>query len=195
MTKPMKVSKSLSLYQSTQKNEYKVVETNIPDLSLPATSAFTGAQLLNGIVQGPGNQQRVGRRLVLKSLVYRMYASTASEASPTNGPVRVLVVYDRQANGAVPLNTDVLAQADFAGLMNLGYTDRFLIISDQIHQSENGPITVGECYKKMSLEQVFIGTGGTITDISTGSILVFLAHVGASAAVVNFNFRIRYVDA
>lgn len=188
----------VSLFESNSGVERKNVDTALVDLTLPVTNAFTGGQLLNGVAQGAANQTRVGRRMLMKSLQYRFHLGTAAGASTTQlAPVRVLVVYDRQANGAVCLNTDVLATAVFQGFQNLGNTDRFLILSDMVHGLDGNSTqpTSGKVYKKLNLDTMFIGNGNLVADIGSGSVYAFIATPGsATALVVNLNFRIRYVD-
>lgn len=187
--------KGLSLYQSRPTVEWKQIDTIYADNALPVTDAFSSLAYQNLIAQGVGNSQRVGRKITLRSIYYRFHMGTAAGTSPYTGPVRIVVVYDRQPNGLGGGIVDVFSSNNFHALQNLNNGDRFLVLSDQIYESSSTLSTHGQMYKKLSLDTVYSGAGATIADMTTGSISAFVATPGGAAAVViNLNFRVRYID-
>ena len=115
--------------------------------------------------------------------------------------MRIIVVYDKQANAVAPAITDVLTVDSFIGQNNLNNRDRFVIlcdvISDPISVNANGSVA-GTIYKKINLETMFnAGTAGTIGDITSGSIYLFVAqtaNIGTANPVFNWRSRIRFQD-
>lgn len=73
--------------------------------------------LLNGLVEGPGFNQRVGRSCQMKSLqcVLHWDQSTVSVANAANFQGRFMIIYDRQANGAMPALSDILLGTSATG--------------------------------------------------------------------------------
>lgn len=187
----------ISLMQSSSSPEKKSVDTLFIDNAtlIPASNAFSVATLLNGVAQGTNTNERIGRKATFKSLVYRIQYSAADGSGASLQPLRVLVVYDRQPNGALALNTDVIGVATFVGLTALANSDRFVIISDQIHQSDFSTPTTGKAFRKMSLETVYGLTTAVIGAVNSGAILVFFAQAGSAQITFNAHFRLRYIDA
>lgn len=102
-------------------------------------------QVLNLIVEGASYYQRVGRRVRMKSIQTRMFAiSSAANAAATGTDVkRVMIVYDRQCNGALPAYADIiLSQAqggatssDALDMLNMNNRDRFWVLMDEYFQT------------------------------------------------------------
>lgn len=192
-------------------------DINFVDLSTTTVEflALGAVQLINGIVPGTAEHQRLGRKVTMKSLKLRCAIQLISGTTPTaDDLLRFLVVYDRQSNAAAPTFSDVIASVDAAGNVSNGPWDarnesnrgRFLILRDkQFHgqatasdtaarmglQTQNAlnPTDWVDYIKLKNLEINFnTGTAGTVADITTGSIYVMCA--GASAAADN-QFQLR----
>lgn len=156
--------------------------------------------LLNGLVPDSTATGRIGRKIQMKSLYLRLVPSMAA-TSTFGGSIRVIVVYDKQANAVAPAVTDVLVTDTFTATNNLSNRDRFVVLYDQISDplSTAGQVaTHMEYYKKINLETCFnAGVAGTIGDITTGSVYIMAAQsggIGTAAPTVNFRSRIRYSD-
>ena len=164
------------------------------------SAGFTASELLNGITTGATATTRIGRKINLKSLYLRY--TVGLTASSTGGcQFRILVVYDKQTNGNTATITDILLSDDFKAPNNLSYRDRFVDLVDEVTDPvsvQNNYQLAGIIYRKINLEQMFnAGTAGDITDITTGSILVFCAQsggVGTGAPLFDFTSRIRFTD-
>lgn len=161
---------------------------------------FGAGVLLNAIAQGTDASNRIGRKITIKSLLIRMQWKLGG-TSTFGSPLRVLVVYDKQANATAPAITDVLALDEFFSCNNLANRDRFVTIFDNMME----PISVGGnaavadvLYKRLNLETMYnSGTDALIGSISSGSIYLFVAQ-GGNLLTANGNFnarcRIRYTD-
>ena len=111
---------------STGTKEYKFVDVNIATSGASLAvglSASPTIQLLNGLQLGTAAYQRIGNKIAMKSLYWSLaYSCAATDSTPTtdtalvNIPVRAMVVYDKQTNGALPVLGDLLSA--FAGLGN-----------------------------------------------------------------------------
>lgn len=173
---------------------------------LPAAGVWSSVNLLNPVAQGVTTLSRIGREIQMKSL--KINYETASGTSTI--PVRMLAVYDKQTNGiypyycgpplltiigALPSITDILSTDAFTSQANLDNKDRFVTLMDVIIKP-GGSTTVDEQWRKFDLPVVFKGTGGAITDISTGGVYFMVASASALAAPATYNAytRIRYTD-
>jgi len=169
---------------------------------LPPLASATSCTpfLLNGVSQGVTPTTRVGRRLTMRSLYIRWFLQLAS--TTTGGsPVRMLVVYDKQTNGAAPAVTDIVLTDELTSPMNLSNSKRFMALCDQTWEciGTGGPQSlVFSKFIKMNKTMEFNnGNAGTVADITSGSIYV-LCWSGNGLAVTQplsvFYSRIRFQD-
>jgi hypothetical protein len=120
--------------------ELKVVDVFKNDSMLPdAGSVF----LLNGMAQGVDYYQRVGRKVILKSIMLKGSVTVEPTGNGNVIPLasmscRVSVVYDAQSNGTLPSYADIYQSVDSVGTttnttfsgVNLNNRDRFKILKD-----------------------------------------------------------------
>lgn len=189
----------------TRGGELKFKDTNI---SFNTPIAGTGKEftppgstnLLNGLVPGSSAEQRIGRKVIIKSVLIR-YAVSLADTSTGGSPIRMMVFYDKQANAAYPAVTDMLLADAFTSQNNLSNRDRFVTIFDLITDpvcTANNQTVAGTLYKSVNLETMFnAGNAGTIGDITSGSIYIIAAQVGtvkAAPPIITVNCRVRYTD-
>ena len=88
------------------RTELKAIDTN-PTLTPIANNG--SLQLINGIATGTDYTDRTGRKIMLKSLLGRIFIYPSITLSSENGTTtRCLIVYDSQTNGTAPAVTDIL---------------------------------------------------------------------------------------
>lgn len=110
----------------------------------PVSQNFTNAgvfSVINIPVEGAGFFQRIGRRIRMKSVHIRgvLELNGNNGAAITNPQAgRIMVVYDRQANGALPALADLIQSVTPAGAtsttsldgINMNNRDRFYVLMD-----------------------------------------------------------------
>jgi len=177
---------------------------------------------LNAITIGSGAWCRIGRKITMKSLYLQgFFTYNAAVANVSRGHnARIMIVYDKQTNGALPILADILGdQINFAGAtdtrvaaptsgINLNNRDRFEVILDKrfwLPGSNNlGTVTglnggttaepVLEYRNLRGRETVFRSDGspGSITDIASGSLLMCtFGDLDGTTAPWNFTFSCR----
>lgn len=196
-------------------NTRRVDEVKYLDYSNgPTTLSDSGsAVLMNGCIQGLDSlNDRVGRKILAKKITvrYTMGVPTASLTTGTgyqnNGDtVRVIVAFDKQANGAaMTLGSLMNISGTFnapLGNRSISTIDRYIVLADKVHQlSVGGPNTVtGELVIPCSLETIFTTTNnGDITDIISGSIYCILLDANATGNLPGawaMSSRIEFLDA
>lgn len=167
-----------------------------------AGTSWSEVDLLNPIATGTTASDRIGRNVQLKSLLFRWNA--ASGNSTQIQALRILIVYDREPNGAIPLISDIVASSSigFNTPLNLANGNRFVILADELHNpilSYNGASSnrVGKIFKKLNLPMKFTGQSSEdITTITQGAIfaMVSIPVVGNGGEGIGYNSRIRYTD-
>jgi len=177
--------------------EYKFKDTTVVDTDIAAT-----LRLLNGMQQGDTPSARDGRKITVKSIEIDGLVKAVDEPNMS----RHMLVYDKQANGAAPVVTDILDSSSVYGLRNLDNRSRFIILWDY-----KIPLPMGErevnnreyrklkYYKRHNLQTIYnSGNAGTIADISTGA----LYYLSISDTVLtagaepeeSIQIRIRFTD-
>lgn len=128
--------------REANKPELKFVDFNgggsAPIITLVSTTATFG--LLNDLVVGANAYQRIGRTVLMQNLHVRGAFYPSGNAGTVAGEyIRLVVVYDRQANGAAPSYSDIFQSTDAAGNTSSGAFDyprisnaeRFVILADE----------------------------------------------------------------
>lgn len=173
-------------------------------------------QLLNGISQGTDAQQRVGRRINIKSIEMKVHASTM--AITKMALVRFVIVLDKQPNGQVAtweqvydVDTVLNANTPYA-LRNISNKQRFWVLWDSglipiigdasaKESSNSAMIATREMYKKVNIPvQYNQGTDATIGSIATNALYLmgvstaqYQPAVFDGVSVIG-NIRLRYAD-
>lgn len=200
--------------QLGMKQEKKVIDINAAAYAVEQTG--TVLILANGCIAGSQNFNRIGRKISLKSLQIRGFLQP-TDFSTNATLARMLVIFDKQANGAAPTFANIVTSQNIAGttssvvtdMVNLDNRDRFEVIRDKMFvlgRSNNTatqtsdtafPLIVEEYIKLGNREVVYnAGTAGTVGDIQSGSLYVIWISSEANASGVTFNgsFRLRFLD-
>jgi len=183
--------------------ELKYVDVN-STLSPPIGSAFTvtGVQL-NPLTAGSSSSGRIGIKTRVKSLLLRgVIVWPGGQTTIAPSQVRIVVVWDKQANTALATRTDVFQDGTYSiSPTNMGNSERFVVLVDEWTDiGDNGQFNVSyQCYRKMDLESVYKDTSTVVP--STGAMLIFAAANNDSNDVVStyqpkveFYSRVRYTD-
>lgn len=197
--------------------ELKQVDVAIND-SLSTTATL---DLLNGVAVGANEYNRVGRRIEMAYLKLNLFILANGSTPSPEDFVRVLVVYDRQANQGTPTFSQILQDQTSAGATsttadsspNQDYKFRFDILMDKrVYLGANNGSGVSTSMPNSPNEMLitkFIKLRGNIThwvgdtaaagDIATGSL--WLCTITDQVALANSAFvlkgksRLAYHDA
>lgn len=191
--------------------ERKTIDLGTFTLTAAVNGTVAGGsmQLLNGIAQGSDYNQRIGRRINIRSILIRMFISNGS--TPASQPVRIILFHDAQTNGVDPTANDLLGSASAGGssttaVNNLSNRDRFRIMMDKIILLQtNGGTTSGTAdrkylmkYKKCNLLTTYGGTGATVGAIISGAIYLLAVSQftlpSTNAPTIITETRIRFLD-
>lgn len=178
------------------------VDTASAAYALDTTGAIA---LISTIAQGTSVNQRVGKKVLLKSLQIRGAAQQGSTA--TLNDCAVLIVYDKRPTGSLPAVTAILDTANSNSFNNDSNSGRFKIVRrwDFCLSGNSATPATGNEIKDMSqyiplngLPLVFkAATTGVIGDIEEGALYVVTVGAtgaGTAAASAQLGFRLRFVD-
>ncbi len=163
------------------------------------------------IPEGVGEEQRIGRSITVTNIGWHFTVkllATTDEAA-TADHCRVMLVQDKQANGALAANTDVLDTSDVFSFNNLANSKRFRTLMDRNYSlsAQSGgtsgagidqfgeQIIYDSFYKECNIpiEYNNDATTGVIGTITSNNIIVL---VGTQGGFCKFDsiIRFRYTD-
>lgn len=162
----------------------------------------------NTMVQGVDTANRIGRKAFIKTLQCKgsVVANTLTGATR----VRMAVVWDKQANGSLATFGEVWDTAPTAGvdvscMRNIDYINRFEVLKDETvaicgnystAPAENS-IYIIDWFIPVNRETTYNAQNtGTIADIETGALLIFMwgELVSNKPLLGSFIPRIRFVQ-
>jgi len=168
--------------------------------------------LLDTVAQGTTVNQRVGKKILLKSLQCRGLMNNDSTAALND--VAYMIVYDSRPTGTLPAITDILNTVNSNSMNNDNNSGRFSILKrvDEVligNASFTGAVAnaltektsvSADWFLPLKDRQVVykaLGTGA-IADIEQGAL--YLVTVGSNAAgtldaTLTVAFRLRFMDA
>lgn len=204
------------------RKEVKCCDVNATQNLLSTTAVVT---LLNGIAEGSSFFNRIGRRITMKSICVEGHiVNSGVESGDALDYIRILLVYDRQPNGAVPSLADVITNVNQAGtgetnpfgFPNYTNLDRFRILRDYrlgmfdtgnaagLTEANSAVVNQTEPTQRIKFfvnlkdaETRYGLTTGVIGAINSGSLLLVMAGSQAAADApysFRFNARLRYRD-
>lgn len=182
-----------SLMRETASNalEKKTVDVSAAMGMLAASVAWSALTQINVIPQGTTGNQRVGRKVQMKSLYLR---------ANWNQCIRMLVVYDRASqNGSAvaPLITDILTADTNLAHKNLNNGERFVTLIDETTIYEGATAVAAqysESYRKIDLSAIYTATTGAAAELATGGVWIMFSNPATATPVGNYYSRIRYTD-
>lgn len=188
-------------------------ETGFVDVATAAYALDTtgSVTLLNTVAQGTSVNQRVGKKIMLKSIQARGRLTNNSTAILND--VAYMIVYDKRPTGALPGVADILTAVTSEAMNNDANSGRFAILKrvDETligNNSVTGVVanalteaTQKDCDWFLDLKKrecVFKAAAtGAIADIEQGALyLVTVGNLaaGTAAATLNATFRVRFFD-
>ncbi len=178
--------------------ELKFKDTALTDLVIASTGAVAG---LNLIDEGVGASERTGRSIRISKVCWRWRLENPDPAGVDDSceVVRIMLMVDHQANGALPAVTDVLASANFQAFRNLFNEGRFDVIMDRSIALNNHGGADG-CYRfvgyfstECDIVVDFSGTAGGIADVSSNNVICLIISESGLAGLVSIS-RVMYTD-
>ncbi len=186
--------------------EKKFHDIATTDAVIAATWSFTAALLT--IAQGTGESQRIGRKITITNIGWRFNFElpTSTAATQSADLIRMMLILDKQCNGAAPSVADVLEEDLLIGFNNLSNRKRFRTLMDRSYEiGANGMAGDGTAndtalatiqdtfWKKCNIPIEYSGTAGTITEIKSNNILCLVVTTNGLAGL-DGRMRFRYTD-
>lgn len=186
---------------SARSAELKFLDTASSTLFTTAGAVNTN---LNVIPLSTTESGRIGRKITIKSIHIRgdIIHNPISAVTASN-LVRIIVIQDKQANGATFAVGDYLASANPLGHRQLSNTDRFRMLGDTtISLTSQAAESAGygevrkkyTFYKKCNIDVEYNGSNGVIAEQRSNSVAILMIADTGAVTTFSYNARIRYSD-
>ncbi len=211
MLKPEKKFYDTSITQTTLNNVGTLIGSN---------SVHGDLQTLVGIPQGTTESQRIGRKCTITNIYCRFnlefLANEQADLTAANfahETVRMIMFWDKQANGAAGTSTDILETNIWSSFRNLGNNKRFVVLYDKTFMfnaqcaaagngTANDSIVVIKDYQVRISKKCFIPieylltTGALVNNIASNNVgmLFWGKHGGRMIVTNNSRIKIRFID-
>ncbi len=191
-------------------HERKFFDSSLLDTGVLTVGSVQPSLII--IAQGTTESERVGRKIRIASVHYRGHVTipfNGSTGAGGNDIIRMILVQDKQVNGATFLVLDYLETADIHSFRNLSNVNRFHTLYDRQFQvdghqgggrGDNTVFTgVGrvpfQFHKNVNIPIEYNNTftdGRVTTQTSNGLFWLFISQAGLGS--VEAQFRIRFTD-
>ncbi len=185
--------------------EQKFFDTTFDDTPINDTLTVQTFQVLNNVAQGVENVSRIGQKILMKSIYWQLQFEKLATDVSLNGYVRFIILLDRQPNSNLA-NWQTLLELPGTGNPaveafspnNLDQSKRYRVLHDQriYFSKDNFEGRIAKGYRKLGMTTQYDGVGGSISDISSNSLLFCATgHITTGGAVPNVSgtIRLRYV--
>jgi hypothetical protein len=189
-------------------NELKWWDTLVNSQNVGVYSPYTTfSQSLNLVPAGSSGDNRVGRKIIVRSIqaTFHLYHANQAGANPSNDHfIRIMIVSDRQNNGTVVVPDDVVSTA--RGFTELANRERFTILKSYTIPFDSRPTYNGTTitaqgirqvlhhYQKINLPILFAEDTPLITDVTSNNLLVLAWSDTSTHFELQMSARIRFND-
>lgn len=147
---------------------------------------------LSLIAEGDTVATRTGRSIILKSAHIKVH-NTDSLAEF----IRVIVFFDTEQAGVVPVVTDVLNTADYRDFKNFNNRKRFAIMYDKTYSTEawNDNKSMIEYYKRFNRKIEFRGSAADQASQGQGNLyMIIISQANGVNDSASYAVRLRFSD-
>lgn len=189
--------------------EKKFLDSDISDAVVTTGIEFGTGDILT-IAAGTGESQRVGRKIVVKSLHFKAVLALNRIADAATGAlpdqIRIMVVLDKQCNGAAAAATLLLQTDNITSFRNVENVGRFQMLYDKcialhvVNSGGTGAVNdtseTNKLWKlnlNVNIPIEYSSTTGAITERCCNNIFICqMSHTGLVAMKIA-KCRVRYV--
>ncbi len=187
--------------------EKKFFDTDVNDAVVSATMTINNLTI---VPEGNGESARIGRKMTIKSVHIRgeIKLPAATSGTNTSDTIILMLVQDKQTNGAQFASTQLIDTDEFKSFNNLANAKRFRILwKDQFPMKNSGAATTGAAHvfaedmksilvnKTCNIDMEYDNSAntGAIETVRSNN-LYWVTQSSNGLAGITANARIRYID-
>lgn len=173
--------------------ELKYLDINI------STSTGTSWQILStlalaSIVQGTGSQQRIGRKIRVKGVVFRAISTLGVASNNAQNPFTIDFIWDKQCNGATPTIGTIYQNGAAQNLPNPDNDERFVWQKRVSRDDPNSNFQIVNTSFKCNKLITYDGSTGNMSDLTSTNLLVTYVCPFDADPTLTAVMRILFID-
>lgn len=184
--------------------EDKFLDT-VVSFNIDSTPEVPASGQLNLIAQGVTQSQRVGRKCVITSIALKLAVLESPGAAAAFADLwTIMLVLDRQCNGAAAAATDVYIGDLSTTYRNMSNAERFIVLKKWtricvanagVTTAYNNAIRHIEYFKRCRIPIEFSSTTGAITEVRSNNIFLLASAFNSDdIAAVAGTCRVKFAD-
>lgn len=173
--------------------ELKYLDINI------STSTGTSWQILStlalaSIIQGTGSQQRIGRKIRVKGVVFRAISTLGVASNNAQNPFTIDFIWDKQCNGATPTIGTIYQNGAAQNLPNPDNDERFVWQKRVSRDDPNSNFQIVNTSFKCNKLITYDGSTGNMSDLTSTNLLVTYVCPFDADPTLTAVMRILFID-
>ena len=175
----------------------KTMEVKSAAASYNSTVNNTGVvELLSGIAEGTDYDDRIGKKITLRSVQIRGHALNNDTTLGNSTIMRLLIVRDNTLSGSAPAISDILLNTTVYSVRNPApeKLKSYTVLYDKSFDTfREKPVVRFSKYKKLGTSAIF--DGATVADVNKGSLYaIMLSNRSSNLPTFQYQTMIKYVD-
>lgn len=158
------------------------------------------------MVQGQTASTRIGNKIRVKNINLSLtFDTSGADLTPDPLLMRCMLLWDKQANGALPAVLDILQTASVYSYRNMETVERFTVLKDKFILLKTPTALTGAWAAsaadgrfakfawKGAMDVHYGGNAGTVADLRSENLVILLIS-NIAAGHANGNIRVKYTD-
>ncbi len=186
--------------------ELKFHDVEVNDAAVTAVGTIQTSIVL--IAQGVTESERIGRKCVVRNISWRFgLEKNTATAATSRTTTRIIMYWDKQANGDNAAVIDILESDNYQSFNNLSNSGRFRILMDRVYtmsptaQSGDGTTTDqggfgmnDTFFKDVNIPLEFSAAAGAIASLKSNNIGILTISEADHGLVLDSKCRVRFTD-
>ncbi len=190
------------------RSEKKFFDDTQATFSMTTTGAVASADLFL-ITQGSTANQRIGRKILITDLYFRGHLFLPGQSTSTHDTGRIIILLDKQANGANPVQADILVGTNWKDFRNLDTSHRFKVLATRTYNFAPTGITTNFdantrlvtfnsynmfiALNNLNIPIMYDASTGALGDLVSNNIVIY-THSEKGLVDMSWKKRVRYRD-
>ncbi len=196
----LRIAQSVKAIVNAEWKHFDNDSTNTPNDTLGIVDVLTN------MAQGDTSILRTGNSVLPKIISWKI--DLVKHATPGTTRVRVMLVRDKQFDGASPLINQILDETQIDSFYNIDNSSRFRILFDRMfllttdkpQLFTKGSVSFNKPQRGTNMHRhdfhiKYDGVGSGVGDLKDGQlVMVFLSDQATNTPTVRMHSRLRYID-
>lgn len=152
--------------------------------------------LISGIAEGTDYDDRVGKKIVIKSVQIKGFMANKDSTLGATTVIRLMIVRDNSFSGTAPAISDLLLNSNAYSLRNPrpDLLRKYTVLYDTFRANDrDNPHNLFGKYRRLNQQAIF--DGASVSSVSKGSLyVVMLSNRATDIPTVSWQSMVKFID-